>query len=299
MTAGGKNVAPAVLEDRLRAHPLVDQCLVVGDGRPFIAALVTLDPESVAAWAEHHGKRDRPGGPASTTPTCAPRSTRRWRRPTRPSPRRSRSASTPCCRAVDRGGWPAHPQPQAQARRRDARAPRRRRRSLRRLTPRGLRPAPGLLYENAPTPPRAAFTIREASRPGPPDSSRPHRRPQTSPQTKLSAGGRWVDLQAPKGSPPMDRRRILLIIAAVVAALGTLLVFLYVRNADTRAQESVDTVQVLTASQPIARARATTTPWPPARSLPPAWPRSQLLANVADQHRRPEGHRRAAEPLPG
>ncbi len=56
VTAGGKNVAPAVLEDRLRAHPLVDQCMVVGDGRPFIAALVTLDPEGVTAWAERHGK---------------------------------------------------------------------------------------------------------------------------------------------------------------------------------------------------------------------------------------------------
>ena len=47
MTAGGKNVAPAVLEDRLRAHPLVSQCMVVGDGQPFIAALVTIDPESM------------------------------------------------------------------------------------------------------------------------------------------------------------------------------------------------------------------------------------------------------------
>ena len=56
VTAGGKNVAPAVLEDRLRAHPLVDQCMVVGDGRPFIAALVTLDPDAAAAWAEHRGK---------------------------------------------------------------------------------------------------------------------------------------------------------------------------------------------------------------------------------------------------
>jgi long-chain acyl-CoA synthetase len=56
VTAGGKNVAPAVLEDRVRAHALVDQCLVVGDGEPFIAALVTLDRESVAAWAARHGK---------------------------------------------------------------------------------------------------------------------------------------------------------------------------------------------------------------------------------------------------
>jgi long-chain acyl-CoA synthetase len=56
VTAGGKNVAPAVLEDRVRAHALVDQCLVVGDGQPFIAALVTLDREAVATWAEQHGK---------------------------------------------------------------------------------------------------------------------------------------------------------------------------------------------------------------------------------------------------
>jgi len=56
VTAGGKNVAPAVLEDRLRAHHLVDQCLVVGDGQPFIAALVTLDPESFPTWATAHGK---------------------------------------------------------------------------------------------------------------------------------------------------------------------------------------------------------------------------------------------------
>ena len=56
VTAGGKNVAPAALEDRIRAHPLVDQCLVVGDGRPFIAALVTLDREVLPAWAERHGK---------------------------------------------------------------------------------------------------------------------------------------------------------------------------------------------------------------------------------------------------
>lgn len=56
VTAGGKNVAPAVLEDRLRAHALVSQCLVVGDGQPFIGALVTIDPESFPAWAEAHGK---------------------------------------------------------------------------------------------------------------------------------------------------------------------------------------------------------------------------------------------------
>ena len=49
-------VAPAVLEDRLRAHALVDQCVVVGDGQPYIAALVTLDREVLPGWAQAHGK---------------------------------------------------------------------------------------------------------------------------------------------------------------------------------------------------------------------------------------------------
>lgn len=56
VTAGGKNVAPAVLEDRLRAHPLVSQCVVVGDAKPFIACLVTIDAEALPAWCERHGK---------------------------------------------------------------------------------------------------------------------------------------------------------------------------------------------------------------------------------------------------
>jgi long-chain acyl-CoA synthetase len=56
VTAGGKNVAPAVLEDRLRAHALVSQCIVVGDGKPFIAALITLDEEALPAWLQAKGK---------------------------------------------------------------------------------------------------------------------------------------------------------------------------------------------------------------------------------------------------
>jgi long-chain acyl-CoA synthetase len=56
VTAGGKNVAPAVLEDRIRTHALISQCMVVGDGKPFIAALITIDPETIGAWAEKHGK---------------------------------------------------------------------------------------------------------------------------------------------------------------------------------------------------------------------------------------------------
>jgi long-chain acyl-CoA synthetase len=54
VTAGGKNVAPAVLEDRLRAHPLVSQCMVVGDGRPYVACLVTLDEEAIGPWQARH-----------------------------------------------------------------------------------------------------------------------------------------------------------------------------------------------------------------------------------------------------
>ncbi|UNX56340.1 AMP-dependent synthetase/ligase [Georgenia sp. TF02-10] len=55
VTAGGKNVAPAVLEDRLRGHPLVSQVVVVGDRRPFVAALVTLDAEMLPTWLANHG----------------------------------------------------------------------------------------------------------------------------------------------------------------------------------------------------------------------------------------------------
>jgi len=56
VTAGGKNVAPAVLEDRLRSHALISQCMVVGDGKPFVAALITLDPEALGPWKQAHGK---------------------------------------------------------------------------------------------------------------------------------------------------------------------------------------------------------------------------------------------------
>ncbi|WFE21151.1 AMP-dependent synthetase/ligase [Solwaraspora sp. WMMD937] len=55
VTAGGKNVAPAVLEDQLRAHPLVSQCVVVGDRRPFIAALLTVDEDAWPGWLDRNG----------------------------------------------------------------------------------------------------------------------------------------------------------------------------------------------------------------------------------------------------
>jgi long-chain acyl-CoA synthetase len=56
VTAGGKNVAPAVLEDRVRAHPLVSQVMVIGDAKPFIAALVTIDEDSLQSWSVTHDK---------------------------------------------------------------------------------------------------------------------------------------------------------------------------------------------------------------------------------------------------
>ncbi|MEU4078446.1 long-chain fatty acid--CoA ligase [Streptomyces venezuelae] len=64
VTAGGKNVAPAVIEDRIRAHALVAECMVVGDGRPFVGALVTIDEEFLGRWASEHGK---PAGSTAAT----------------------------------------------------------------------------------------------------------------------------------------------------------------------------------------------------------------------------------------
>jgi long-chain acyl-CoA synthetase len=58
VTAGGKNVAPAVIEDRIRAHPLIAECMVVGDGRPFVACLITIDADFLPAWKKLHGKPD-------------------------------------------------------------------------------------------------------------------------------------------------------------------------------------------------------------------------------------------------
>jgi long-chain acyl-CoA synthetase len=59
VTAGGKNVAPAVLEDQLRAHPLISQAMAVGDAQPFIGALITIDPEAFVGWKQRNGKDDK------------------------------------------------------------------------------------------------------------------------------------------------------------------------------------------------------------------------------------------------
>ncbi len=60
ITAGGKNITPANLENEIKQHPLVSQCVVVGDRRPYLVALVTLDPEEVVAYAKEHGLPEDP-----------------------------------------------------------------------------------------------------------------------------------------------------------------------------------------------------------------------------------------------
>ncbi|GGL73282.1 long-chain acyl-CoA synthetase [Streptomyces fumigatiscleroticus] len=60
ITAGGKSVAPAPLENWLRSHPLISQCLVVGDQRPYVTALITLDPEGITHWRRMNGKHPVP-----------------------------------------------------------------------------------------------------------------------------------------------------------------------------------------------------------------------------------------------
>jgi long-chain acyl-CoA synthetase len=60
ITAGGKNITPANLENEIKQHPLASQCVVVGDRRPYLVALVTLDPEEAAAYAEEHGLSEDP-----------------------------------------------------------------------------------------------------------------------------------------------------------------------------------------------------------------------------------------------
>jgi long-chain acyl-CoA synthetase len=60
ITAGGKNITPANLEADIKQHPLVSQCVVVGDRRPYLVALVTLDPEEAAAYAKEHDLQESP-----------------------------------------------------------------------------------------------------------------------------------------------------------------------------------------------------------------------------------------------
>jgi long-chain acyl-CoA synthetase len=60
ITAGGKSVAPAPLENWLRSHPLISQCMVLGDRRPYVSALITLDPDGISHWRRMNGKHPVP-----------------------------------------------------------------------------------------------------------------------------------------------------------------------------------------------------------------------------------------------
>jgi long-subunit acyl-CoA synthetase (AMP-forming) len=97
VTAGGKNVAPAYFEDRLRGHWLIDQCVLVGDRRPYVGALLTLDPHGFAHWnAPTAGRRRPPWSSCATTPICSPRCRPPSTRSTTPcpGPRRSNASGS-------------------------------------------------------------------------------------------------------------------------------------------------------------------------------------------------------------
>ena len=163
---------------------------------------------------------------------------------------------------VDRGGRAADPQPEAQARRGPARAPGRRRRALRPLRSRACPPA--------------RLSRRTSLLSAAQDGSQfgcgfPIRRTKRTPvRQSVSCRETRVCLAVPTGvvavnhrAPPRTRKvnrswiaeKSCSLVAAVIAALGTLLVFLYVRGADTRADERYEAVQVLRVVKPIDRGR--------------------------------------------
>ena len=104
VTAGGKNVAPAALEDPIRANPIVGQVVVVGDQKPFISALITLDPEMLPTWLRNNGLpadmsldgcRDEPDGARRGAAGDRRAPTRTCRAPSRSASSRSSRPSGP------------------------------------------------------------------------------------------------------------------------------------------------------------------------------------------------------------
>ncbi|GAA5016080.1 AMP-dependent synthetase/ligase [Kitasatospora paranensis] len=98
VTSSGKNLAPGALEERVRAHPLIAQCLVVGDNRPYVAALITLDAQALAHWLKLRGREQLDVWGRWPTRSCTPRSSGPWPPPTTPSRAPSRSGPSGCCR---------------------------------------------------------------------------------------------------------------------------------------------------------------------------------------------------------
>ena len=241
VTAGGKNVAPAVLEDRLRAHPLVDQCIVVGDGQPFIAALVTIDPETLpdVGRAARQVRLDSPTW--STTPTCGPRSRQAVEEANKAVSKAEsiRQVRDPA-RRVDRGGWSADPEPQAEAQRRACAST-------------GMTSTPFTSDSRA-----NVAQFRDDSRhfTYKTDYLRHSVSCRETPVVSRCHRESWSAIHAlhgqEKGNRSWTAGKCCSLVAAVIAALGTLLVFLYVRGADTRADQRYDAVQVLRVVKPIA-----------------------------------------------
>ena len=238
VTAGGKNVAPAVLEDRLRAHPLVSQCMVVGDGRPFIAALVTLDPEALGPWAAAHGK---PAGPADLVDDADLRA--EIQAAVDEANKAVSQAESIRRFAVLPGDWTEEAgqlTPSLKLRRSVV---------MRELRPRSTRSTP----LSARTPGAPATRRRSATgvdHPGYFAHSRDARaRRCRTLYFGPDSARREIDRYTPERACPgatdehsrkirMGRRTVLLIVAALIAALGTGMVFLYVRGADSRAEAS-------------------------------------------------------------
>ena len=122
MTAAARDVAPAVLGDRIRANWLVSQCMVVGDNKPFIAALITLDVEALLAWLE---QKDRPADTRwPTWPTAGDRrrgAGRGGRTNKAVSNAEAIRNSTSCRSSWTEGGGQLTPSMKLQAQRRDER----------------------------------------------------------------------------------------------------------------------------------------------------------------------------------
>ena len=97
VTAGGKNVAPGPLEEKIREHELVLQAVVIGDGRPFVSALINLDPEGLENWcAAAQGSRDDALPKPAATIWSAQHCSTPWTRQTPWCPRPSPSAASLC-----------------------------------------------------------------------------------------------------------------------------------------------------------------------------------------------------------
>ena len=101
ITAGGKNITPANLENEIKQHPLVSQCVVVGDRRPYLVALVTLDPEEAVAYAKEHGLPEDPEQLAANADVRAAIEAH-LARSTRSSPGSSRSRRSQSSRRTSR-----------------------------------------------------------------------------------------------------------------------------------------------------------------------------------------------------